>query len=93
MAGGSKSSTSGSGGGGLVKAYLSAYNLAQTGLWAVVLGLTLKALLADVHDYAGIWTAAGPATELAVGTYCVSRTQEGGRGEGACVMHRQGELR
>jgi len=63
MAGGSKS-----GGLGLVKAYLTAYNLAQTGLWAVVLGLTLKVLLADVHDYAGVWKAAGPATKLAVGT-------------------------
>ena len=50
---------------------MSAYNLAQTGLWAVVLAFTLKALLADVHDYAGIWTAAGPATKLAVGTYYI----------------------
>lgn len=89
MAGGSKSSTSG-GVGGLVRAYLSAYNLAQTGLWAAVLGFTLKALLANVHDYAGIWTAAGPPTKLAVGT--LSRTQEGGKGRGAYVLRRPGEF-
>lgn len=78
MAAGSKSSNAG---GGLVKAYLAAYNLAQTGLWAVVLGLTVKAMLADVHDNAGVWTAAGPAARLAVGTcvLCVCVCQEGER--------------
>jgi hypothetical protein len=77
MAGGSKSGTGR--GSGLVRAYLNAYNLAQTGLWVMVLVFTIKALLADVHDYAGVWTAAGPATKLAVGTYvCRGQCREGG---------------
>lgn len=67
MAGSNKSGT------GLVRLYLNAYNLSQTGLWVMVLVSTIKALLADVHDYVGVWTEAGPATKLAVGTY-VSRT-------------------
>ncbi|GAB5029867.1 Hypothetical protein NocV09_00200040 [Nannochloropsis oceanica] len=33
----------------------------------MVLVSTIKALLADVHDYVGVWTEAGPATKLAVG--------------------------
>ena len=49
------------------RAYLSSYNLAQTGLWATVLALTLSALLSNVHDYGGVWAAAGPAAKLAVG--------------------------
>ncbi|TFJ87445.1 hypothetical protein NSK_000799 [Nannochloropsis salina CCMP1776] len=48
------------------RAYLSSYNLAQTGLWATVLALTLSALLSNVHYYGGVWAAAGPAAKLAV---------------------------
>lgn len=66
-----------------MKAYLAMYNLAQTGLWAVILGFTLKAMLVDVHDYAGVWKAAGPAAKIAVGTsvcgcgYGMKRVEDG----------------
>lgn len=70
-----KQGSGGGGGGGLTpaKAYLTLYNLAQFGLWAAILVLTARQLLAGGKGKAavdGVWPAVGPLVQLAVGA-CV----------------------
>ncbi len=62
------------GGGGLTlgKAYLTLYNLAQFGLWAAILVLTARQVVAAGGFTAngkgkGVWPAVGPLVQLAVG--------------------------
>lgn len=73
----------GSSGGGLTpaKAYLTLYNLAQFGLWAAILLLTARQLLAGGTGTGkgkgkpsqaavdGVWPAVGPLVKLAVGAF------------------------